>query len=311
MNKLFNEISNPLFHTLCQLINEIHSGHKLTRKEIHDRINKIPAFHYNEAPETSRETAIINKVFRFSSPESPAELCLDAQVPPLITSTELSWLKSMLQESSYSFLLPTALREELLQRLKDIPPLYHPKIWKGHPDNDILFHPCLKMILEAFFHQKMLRSHQCIIAPYRLEYDLATGNYTLIAWHISEQRLIKETLDASCKFELSQEDIPPMLSKKISDYFQEHREELILRLSPTRNAVERCFSLFDTYDKKAWIEQDGTYMLTIQYYDFDREEILHKIKTLASSVTILSPDSIRQAMKEFLLQTARLYHVTY
>jgi len=305
MKSLFNEINNPLFHELCHLINEIHSGHKLTRKELRQRIIDISAFHYNEAPETDREDALIDKLFHFASPSSPAEICLDAPLPPLVTQVELSWLKNMLLDESFAFLLPANVREKLLNRLQDIPPLYPPNLLeqKSGPPHS----PCLSILLDALYQKKMVHCPLGLIAPCRLEYDLATKDYALIAWDPATREVIKSSLDDLQPLEASGHDLPANILDELSSYLQSHQKEVTLQLTPTRNTFERCFSLFSAYDKTARMEQNNTYLLTIRYYDLDREEIIQKIKSLGAAVTILAPEDMRQIMQDTLRQMEKLY----
>ena len=69
----------------------------------------------------------------------------------------------------------------------------------------------------------------------------------------------------------------------------------------------RCFSLFSIYDKNARMEQDNTYLLTIRYYDLNHEEIVQKIRSLGTAVTILAPEDMRQSMQDTLRQMEKLY----
>ncbi|MBQ7477577.1 MAG: WYL domain-containing protein [Selenomonadaceae bacterium] len=305
MKSLFNEINNPLFHELCRLVNEIHSGHKLTRKELRQRITNISVFHYNEAPETDREDALIDKLFHFATPSSPAEICLDAPLPALVTRVELSWLKNMLLDESFAFLLPANIREKLLNRLQDISPLHSPDLLEKNskPSHS----PCLSILLDALYQKKMIHCPLGLIAPCRLEYDLATKDYALIAWNPATREVIKSSLDDLHLIEASEQDLPSNTFEELSSYLQSHQKEVTLQLTPTRNTFERCFSLFSTYDKNARMEQDNTYLLTIRYYDLNHEEIVQKIRSLGTAVTILAPEDMRQSMQDTLRQMEKLY----
>ena len=136
MNELFNKINNPLFHVLRQATNEMCQGQKISRQQLQRLIKQIPAFQYNEAPEDDRELSIINKVFRFTDDTSPGKICFREPVPPLITAVELSWLKSMLQDDRFAFLLAEGLRNKLLSLLAEVEPLFSDEIWQGRPKFD-------------------------------------------------------------------------------------------------------------------------------------------------------------------------------
>ena len=97
MLTLFDETKNPLFLLICQIINEIHYGAKFKREDIFKRILSMSNFHYNEAPEIEREKEIIDLLFDFST-DGFAKLYFDKPISNLISSTELSWLKTMIQD---------------------------------------------------------------------------------------------------------------------------------------------------------------------------------------------------------------------
>ena len=181
MNELFNKINNPLFHVLCQATNEICQGQKISRQQLQRLIKQIPAFQYNEAPEDDRELSIINKVFRFTDDTSPGKICFREPVPPLITAVELSWLKSMLQDDRFAFLLAEGLRNKLLSLLAEVEPLFSDEIWQGRPKFDPALQPVLRELMEAIKKGKLLLHDGEYITPCKLEYDLATGSHTHLA----------------------------------------------------------------------------------------------------------------------------------
>ena len=311
MNELFNKVNNPLFHTLCKIVNDIHAGEQLSKKDIRNRIRAIPCFRYAEAPEDERELAIINKLFKFSDDapsDAKASIFFDEQVPPLITAIEQSWLKSMLLDNNFSFLLPTDLRNKLLLLLEDIEPLYTSSIWRGSPEPDTSLHSILACVLTAMKDKYLLllNRHE-ILLPYRLEYDLATGQYTLIAWYEAKKELLKLPLTRNVDLQAGTESFSAEQHDEISDYILSHQREVTLRMKPTRNAIERCFLMFGTYDKLARIDSDDTYLLVIYYYDFEEEELLQKIMSLNTSATVVEPQHIRNILVERILQTSRLY----
>ena len=307
MNELFNKIHNPLFHVLCQATNEMCRGQKISRRQLQRLIRQIPAFQYNEAPEDDRELSIINKVFHFTDDSAPGTVCLREPVPPLITAVELSWLKSMLQDDCFAFLLADELRSKLLTLLDDVEPLFPAEIWQGRPQFDPALQPVLQELTEALKHGKMLRHNGELITPCKLEYDLATGNYALIAWRPEGKGIQRLPITAEAAPKNSSEDIPADSLTQISAYLSSHLREVSLRLKATRNCVERCFSLFSTYDKSARMEDEKHYLLTVSYYDFDEEDIVKRIKSLGCAAVVLSPPHIRHAMLEQLGLMARTY----
>jgi len=308
MKELFNRTSNPLFHLLCQIINEIYAGKKITKQEIQQRIKEIPEFQYNEAPEDERELAIIDKVFQFESPNSPASICITAPVPSLVTDTELAWLKSMLLDDNFDFILPEELRNNLINRLKNVTPLYNKSVWHGRPHSDSEIKPILRTIINALSSKTALiiDKHQYII-PYRLEYDLATGLYSLIAWEEKHKKVLKIHLNKNIHLFKTLERISSETSVQILTYLEQNKKQVTLELTPTRNSVERCLFLFSTYDKETHIDSNEKYIFIIQYYKFDEDDVISKIQSLGVSVVVQSPEDIRQKIISNILKMQNIY----
>ena len=83
--------------------------------------------------------------------------------------------------------------------------------------------------------------------------------------------------------------------------------QVSLKVWNTRNAVERCFALFSSFDKKARLQDDGTYFLTVNYCLLDEEEIFEKIFSLGSAVTVVAPKNFRERIIEKFSAIQNLY----
>lgn len=210
MQSLFDEIKNPFFSLMCRLVNEIHDGKKLTRQEIKNRIRNLPDFFYNEAPDFEREEKIIDALFYFDEKNKFAKNYIDAQISAQVTDTELSWLKTFLLNAETAFLLPENLREKLLERLKNIKPLYEKNFWRKFTSKSlktytgVTFSENLSLIIQALIEQKLISCNDKILIPYRLEYDNFTDKYFLIIWNG----------DKSCVEKISVANLQKMTLKK-------------------------------------------------------------------------------------------------
>ena len=81
-----------------------------------------------------------------------------------------------------------------------------------------------------------------------------------------------------------------------TQYYEKHQKSVTLCLKRKTNAIERCFSMFFPFDKKAVVsdEELSQYLLTIYYYDFDEDDIINRILSLGSAVTVLEPEAMKQ-----------------
>ena len=310
MTNLFDATKNPLFRLMCTLVNEICAGAKLTRTDIYRRILSLPSFNYLETPDKVREEKIIDAVFKFPPPKHFAKVCLDLPIAPLFSDAEFSWLKTMLLDDETAFLFPLNLREKLLMRLENIPSLYNLEVQnkfrlvKSNKNSaQINFHT-LAVIVDALNKRRKLDSE---IIPCRLEYDFLTGEYSVIAWNESKSSVEKIPVEQLDAVTISAETIPLDVEEKLQKFYQHHTIEVNLLLRNTRNAVERCFALFGSYDKKSRYQNDDTYFLTISCYDFEENEVFEKILSLGSAVTVLSPENLRRKIIEHLRAIKKLY----
>lgn len=311
MQSLFDDTKNSLFRLLCQIVNEICAGGKFTRKDILRRIFALPEFIYLEAPEQAREEEIVDALFNFDHNGFaivPAKK--NFSLPP--SDTELSWLCAVLADEETAFLLPASLREKLLNRLEKIPPLYEKNFWcKLRAVQEMTagekFSDKLSAIVEALQTRRKIFCDDKILTPCRLEYDLAVDKYFLIAWREEARAIEKISVEALNTVELSGEQIPDDTDTRLEDFYSANISEVSLEVQNTRNAVERCFALFSSFDKKARLQDDGACVLTISYSPPDEEEILEKILSLGSAATVVAPQSLRERVQQKFAEINALY----
>ncbi len=300
MQSLFDEIKNPLFSLMCRLVNEIHSGKKLTRAEIKKRIQTLPDFFYNETPDFEREEKIIDALFSFDAKNGFAKNCIDAPISAPVTDTEISWLKTFLLDGETAFLLPQNLREKLLERLQNVTPLYEKNIWRkftAKPSKlraGLIFAENLLIIIQALTEQKIISAGAENLIPYRLEYDNFADKFFLVTWSDKKSCVEKISLENLPKINFANEKIPAGIKEKVEKFYAENSVEISLLVRNTRNAVERCFAIFGAYDKKARLNSDGNYFLTVKFLKFDEDEILARILFLGVAVTVISPKIYRR-----------------
>ena len=301
MRSLFDDTKNPVFRLLCQIIVEIHAGAKFTRKEILQRIFSLPEFIYVEAPERAREEKIVDTLFKFNREGFAEPFGKKFSLP--MSDTELCWLKAMLVDAELKFLLPDDLREKLLSRLKDFAPLYEKNFWrklrveKSTSAGEKFFDE-LTVIVEALRSRRKIFGGGELLTPCRLEYDPAADKFLLIVWRAEAvEKIPVENLSAVT---LSVEIVPSEVDALLEKFYAEHVAEVSLAVRNTRNAVERCFALFSSFDKKARLQDDGTYFLTISYCTLDEEEIFEKVFSLGATATVIAPKSFRErVIKKF------------
>lgn len=311
MRSLFDDTKNPIFQLLCHIVGEIRAGKKFTRKEILTRIFSLPEFIYREAPERIREEEIVDALFNFDG-KGFATVPAGKKFSLPINDAELSWLSAVLADNEFSFLLPAPLREKILSRLKDFPPLYEKNFWRKLHAMEIapagkIFGDKLSVVVEALRLRRKIFCDEKLLTPCCLEYDLSADKFFLIVWRDEVQTVEKISVETLTAVELSAEKISADTDEKLKNFYTANVAEVSLEVRNTRNAVERCFALFASFDKKARLQDDGTYFLTIDYCPFDAEEIFEKIFSLGSTVTVIAPKSFRERVIKKFSATYELY----
>lgn len=312
MQSLFDDTKNPVFRLMCQIVSEIDNGARLTRQEIINRISTLPEFIYFEAPEDEREKEIVDTLFTFNA-AGFAEIPSYKKFSLPMSDTELYWLRAVLADEEMAFLLPAKLKEKLIKRLEKIPSLYEKNFWcKLRAMKEMTagekFSDKLSIIVDALRTQRKIFCDDKTLTPCRLEYDLATDKYFLIIWQENTRSVEKFPVEALGTVTLTEETVFADCDELLKKFYAENIAEVSLKVCNTRNAVERCFALFSSFDKKArFQEDDGTYFLTVTYCRLDEEEIFEKIFSLGSSVTVVAPKSFRDRIIEGFTVIQTLY----
>lgn len=309
MRSLFDDTKNPLFRLLCQIVNEIQAGARYTRKDILERIFSLPEFIYVEAPERLREEAIVDAVFNFND-AGTAEIPLAKKVSLPASNTELSWLKSVL--AAEETFLPAELREKLMRCLEGTPPLYEREFWRKvrlgeQASTGAYFADKLRVTAEALRRGRKIFCEEELLTPCRLEYDLAADKYFLLVCRADERTVKKIPAEKLGRVTPSEELAAPNADEQLKKFYAEGVVEVSLEVSPGRNAVERCFALLSSFDKKARLQDDGTYFLTVSYSAADEEEVMEKILSLGSTAKVLSPKSFRERIIKRFTEISKLY----
>lgn len=306
MESLYNEFKNRLFLDLCRLITAIEEGHVYHKDEVVKQL-----CHYSESPDLQAyiNTFIIN--FYFSFPNGIAVNNLAGILPIThLSDTELAWLKEMLENDQYSFLLPDSLRNKLknyVASVKKIFPASHFMILQDTGDipSKEPLHTHLATFQQALVQQRNIvltgQTEQEVLfqknlSPTHLAYDLTKNEYQFICWDKSEKQLYRLRSGQIKKLSLTNTPIAATTYDEEAQYYKKHQKSVMLRLKRQTNAIERCFSMFFPFDKKAFVtdEKLSHYHLTIYYYDFDQDDIVSRILSLGSAVTVIKPASMRQ-----------------
>lgn len=298
---LFHEISSELFLALVSLANDICDGQKLSREDI---IGRFPHIDWVNMDKINQ---LVDAVFIFNQ-QGYAELLINHPVKNLLTDAHLAWLKSMLLDPECDFILSNELRLKLLTNLLDTEPLISRNaidIVREQGDKLLQAESSAKLstICQALYEHRMVsyryqdrtgNLYKGVAAPCRLEYDCAQHRLRLILWLQAEKRAIKLNVNNLQQISLSDISYGEEIENSFEEFLGKSKTSVTILLLSKYNAVDRCFSIFSSYDKQAIYDEDkDTYTLIITYYSFDEEEIIDYILSLGAAVIVTEPLSLR------------------
>ena len=339
---LFQEVNAGMFHWLVDWHNRLcdkkKDGEKLPT--LRQLLNDAP---YNGAAHEALFCKYIMAAFHFETTAAASDKIKENaahkltskdlivvppknKIPILPTTLELRWLKTCLLSQETGIFLSKALKEKLLSALVNIAP-FDLSCWKRQP----IWHPLdqrpseIHTALTTVIHA--LRTHQGIsfqtknYIPLFLRQNVSNGIYSLLLWDAQahEPHIVSEEQLPLCiptampyeDFQAAQQAWQTYLSENGRTTDDKKRNFVTIAFHDSRNARERTYTLFSAFDKKAFIERDGSYHLTVYFCTFEQEDMLRRILSLGPYARVLEPTSIRDEIVRRLRKAQELYQREY
>ena len=217
-----------------------------------------------------------------------------------LTILEKRWLKALLADPRIKlFDPPTA-------GLEDVEPLYPPdaivyfdRYSDGDPFDDPAYIGHFRTILTALREKRWLKiefsgrngvPHFWRCVPYKLEYSPKDDKFRLItgnnrtALSVNLARIVSCTLLEPC---LPEEYHPSVMRK----------QALVLELTDTRNALERCLLHFSHLEKETERIGGDRYRLTLRYEKEDETELLIRVLSFGPVLKVISPERFKNQLR--------------
>ena len=207
-------------------------------------------------------------------------------MPVRATRAELAFLRALLADEAFAFLLPAALRTKLRAQLGNATDATAPASDRVSATDGTA--------AAAFFRTNALHLDDAKKEPLRTRLEqLWTA--------LTHQKKIAYTYRAADGTVYPQA-AAAALREAFARFLAAHATEarLTLRDLPQKNALVRFFSRFERYDKTAERQADGTYDVRLTYYDFDEADVLAAILSLGPCLIVQGPDDLRTAVIERL-----------
>lgn len=242
---------------------------------------------------------------------------------PLVTVLERDYLKYIMESSKARIFLPEELYDRLSQDLDKIESRildrqYILDIKPDFPERNPMGGSDFRMVLDAIdqgrrIHYGYVTQYSQEISfseniPYRLEYSDYDGRWWIILYDEQEKRTIKAQLKNLSQISMGEPHGVSDRAIKQAIESKKSEKKLVLLVEDGKNALYRCFSLFGTQERIS-VEKiaEGIYQLELNYYLFDREEILKKLLFLGSKVRVKEPRELVEAHLDNLRKILQNY----
>ena len=306
----FDDLMQPVharaFLALAIICNDIAHGARVTRADI---LRRLP-YHAGTTTNLGQSLHLMNAAFCFDDEQPPDAMAEEAYLPAdpgttypfLLSRVEQRYLRTMLDAPEAAFLLADDLRGKLRAALQDVPPFDLSFIERsqlaGDDVTDVETGRALRTVFRCLCERRalVLPYGRCLL-PLRLRYNFRTNRYSLVALSEDADAPVRYHLDAlhGARLGKSSPD-PAKLEAQYQSYLDAHRVTVRLRLSDRRNARERCYALFASFDKTScYLEKEAAYLIELSYYDFDRADVLARILSLGADVTVLAGEGNAEA----------------
>ena len=185
--------------------------------------------------------------------------------------------------------------------LEDIQRIF-PRVRDGLPRRE-----SLTTILQAIRQGRMVeyeyqsraqrQAQRAVTFPWKVEYGAFDRRWWVIFYDPAQRRTIKARLDNLSHIRLGPrasvtwEEVEAAMEALLEP------EPVVLAVTPTRGALERCFLAFE---EQMFVEtrqeSKDCFLLRFRWYRFDRAVLLRRLLYLGSAVTLLQPASSRKEL---------------
>lgn len=311
--KLLNRFENFYYEVLTKMLYESPMTEKEARKFIEDNIDIKVDFKILNNLLSKEET----KSWLFSYNEDNNKFCpvVKKEMPIILNSIELDALNSIIDmDIADGFLKQTTInkiKESLKNRetewsINNIK--YKRQYSDGDKNNIDEINLKLKILLKAIRKKCAIKCDNItrrnviykeqIIFPLKIEYSTINDKFRLYCFKVEEstKKYVKMNISGLKNLKLEEE----IKTEQDEDFIKtniDNTKKVTLYIDPEKHVLERCFRLFSFYDRQAIYDRENNrYILEINYYIYDENDVIKNILSLGSRVVVKSPDDIKQVI---------------
>ncbi len=320
--ELFDEVKNRYFQLVFKIINESAKG-----KEKNEIIKIIQEGEFEEKVIGKNQQSFLDLMLNKCSEKDNLHLIKEKEgtifpikeseslpiLPVRLTKLEKAWMKCLVEQPHIKMIVS----EEILSTLKSVfkeedSPIKTEYIEMTNVINlpkiveKETYEKNFAIILDALLLEKPIRYTNIdknnnihgdkLSLPVALEYSMRDGRFRVSMYSIDDNRPIMANLFSLSNVRIVDEQVnmDRETAKKLLFEQKYSKSPIVMEVTDTRGAMERCFMCFSGLERTAKALGNNKYEVSINYYMFEEENLIRSIISLGPYVKVLSPERIQK-----------------
>ena len=222
-------------------------------------------------------------------------------IPAVLSHDEATWLKTMLDDETIDLFLDTKTQEKIGKAFAHSAPLYEKNdiyIQKNATQQNFCddnFKKVFKTIVHSITEKKLVRFAYhtrkttapvtFTALPLKMYYHGVNNTFQCIAYDIGRKQKNTLNMERITNAELIDKPVPTITEMPVDKV-----EIARIELRNEKNIPAQCFMLLSDYRKTVvYDDASNLYRIAIQYYAFERQDLLKNLLSLGEYCTIISP----------------------
>lgn len=298
--KVFNQYENVIFDIFSDLLS---SGKQdISLEDVQEAFSK----RMHDIPDINNST-LMNDFPVFYIDEDGYHPIIDTYegFPIRLTSMEKQAVHDAVSSPASDIFLSISEKYEISDSIGNLNPLYDEKTIRHNVQH---FHPSkqainnIKVLIGAVSGCKaVLLQNLSLFSPVKepekafpvsLEYTVQTGVWTVAAYVPNAKRYINFNV-ARITVKPTEETFPKSVKEEHRKFVKTQKKRTaIIHIDAPNYAIDRIFRLFSFYERQTVAQKDGSYLMTLQYYDYDKAPLIRNILSAGSYAIVQSPEDL-------------------
>lgn len=302
--KAFNQYENVIFDIFSELLS---SGKQdISLEDVQEAFSK----HMQDMPDMNKD-ALLNDFPVFYVDEDGYHPIIDTfeGFPIRLTNMEKQAVSDAISLPDADLFLSGSEKHEIRDAIGYVDPLYSSKDVKK---NTHRFQPSestinnIRVLIKAVCDSKVAMVQNLSpfspvkepekVFPVSVEYTVQTGLWTVAAYVPNAKRFVNFNV-TRIKVEPTEESYPLSIKEEHKKFISSQKKRTaVIHIDAPNYAIDRIFRLFSFYERQTIVQKDGSYLMTLQYYDYDKGPLIRNLLSAGSYAIVQSPDDLKKAL---------------